>query len=240
MLELCDVEKRYGDVAAPVRAVDGVTLTVQRGRLVTLLGPSGSGKTTLLQMAAGLLAPDAGTVRFDAIDLARMSIRESEQYRLRTLGLVFQSAQLIPGASALDNAAMKLLLGGMSRRKARERARPWLDRLGLALRASHYPVQLSAGERQRVALARALAHHPQLVLADEPTGNLDSVAGRGVFELLAGIAHEHGVGALLVTHDATAVAVADDAYELRDGRLHPYDGSPRIGTAGRDAAGVRS
>lgn len=213
------VTKHYPSGVETVRAVDGVSLTVAAGEMVALYGPSGSGKTTLLEIAAALLPPDRGEVLFDGRDISRLSARESAAYRLRDVGLVFQAFHLIQGASALDNAAVKLLADGLSLRSARRHALPWLERVGLGAHAEHRPAQLSMGERQRVALARALVNEPRLLLADEPTGSLDSKRGHEVLELLRDITKERAIPALVATHDPRAAAFAGSIYTLRDGRL---------------------
>ncbi len=218
-LELVDLVKHYTSGGEPVRAVDGVSLTVAPGDFVALYGPSGSGKTTLLLLAAGLMAPDAGSVMFEGRDVSRLSAGESAVYRRREVGFVFQAFHLIAGASALDNAALKLLADGYSLAQARREARPWLARVGLAERELHTPAQLSMGERQRVAIARALVSEPRLLLTDEPTGNLDSNRSREVLALLRDISHERGIPGVLVTHDPQAVAFVDRVHTLRDGCL---------------------
>ncbi len=219
-LQLRNVVKHYRSVGETVRAVDGVSLVLTPGELVALYGPSGSGKSTLLQLTAGMLTPDSGSVVFDGRDIARLSNQESAAYRLHDVGLVFQSFHLIAGASALENAAVKLLADGFSMRDARRRARPWLERVGLGARAEHIPAQLSMGERQRVAIARALVNEPRLLLTDEPTGNLDSKRSREILELLREICDERQIPGLLVTHDPQAGALASNVYTLRDGRVH--------------------
>jgi putative ABC transport system ATP-binding protein len=219
MLELREVVKTYVSGDEQVRAADGISLFVRPGELVALYGPSGSGKTTLLLLAAGILRPDGGTVHFDGRDVAAMSEREAADYRLRDVGIVFQSFHLIPGATALDNATVKLLGRHAARREARRKAQPWLDRVGIGEKAARHPARLSAGERQRVAVARALANEPRLLLADEPSGNLDSESGRRVLALLAEICHSQGLAALLATHDPAAADFADRVLQLRDGRL---------------------
>jgi len=221
MLELRDVDKTYVSGDEHVRAVAGITLTVEAGELVALFGPSGSGKTTLLLLAAGILRPDSGEIRFEGRDIGAMSDREASAYRMHDVGIVFQSFHLIPGADALDNASVKLLGRGAARRDARRRALPWLDRVGVGSKAERHPSKLSAGERQRVALARALANEPRLLLADEPTGNLDSESGRRVLALLAEVCHEDGLAVVLATHDPAALDFADRALQLRDGELTP-------------------
>lgn len=219
-LELRDVVKHYPSGGGEtIRAVDGVSLVLSPGEFVAMYGPSGSGKTTLLLLAAALIAPETGHVLFDGRDLGGLSERESARYRLRDVGFVFQSFHLMPNTPALDNATIKLTAEGCRLSEARRRARPWLERLGLSARADHTPEQLSMGERQRVAIARALVNEPRLLLADEPTGNLDSKRGRETLELLGEICRERHIPGLLVTHDPAARELMDRAYTLRDGRL---------------------
>lgn len=221
-LELRGVVKHYPSGREPVHAVDGVSLTIAGGEFVALYGPSGSGKTTLLMLAVGLLAPDSGSVYFDGKDIGGLSERDSARYRRRDVGFIFQSFHLAGGATALDNVTTKLTGDGMTLREARRCARPWLDRVGLADRADHMPRELSMGERQRVAIARALANCPRLLLADEPTGNLDSRRTRETLALLRDLCHERQIPGLLVTHDSEAITFTDRVHTLRDGRL--YDG----------------
>ncbi len=218
-LELREVVKHYPAGGEVVRAVDGVSLSIAAGELVALYGPSGSGKTTLLLIAAALLAPDGGEVLFDGADISHLTAKESARYRRREVGFVFQSFHLLAGASALNNAAMKLLCDGYTLREARQMVRPWLERVGLRERIDQKASQLSMGERQRVAIARALAGEPRLLLADEPTGNLDSRRTREILELLRDLCHERGMPGVLVTHDPRAQQFVDRVYTLRDGRL---------------------
>ena len=218
-LELREVVKHYSSGVETVRAVDGVSLTVSGGEFVALYGPSGSGKTTLLLLAAALSVPDSGSVVFDGRALERLSEREGALYRRRDVGVVFQAFQLMARTSALDNATIKLTGSGCTLREGRRRALPWLERVGLGARAEHTPEQLSMGERQRVAIARALANEPRLLLADEPTGNLDSQRSREILALLRDICHEREIPALLVTHDLDATHFVDRVHTLRDGLL---------------------
>jgi putative ABC transport system ATP-binding protein len=219
-LEIREIVKHYrsGD-GEIVRAVDGVSLTISPGELVALYGPSGSGKTTLMLMVAAVLAPEAGEIRFGGRDISAFSERESARYRLREVGFVSQAFHLQRGANALDNATIKLTADGQTLRAARRHAYPWLERVGLSERVHHTPDQLSIGERQRVAIARALVNEPSLLLADEPTGSLDSKRSRQILELLRDICHEREIPALLVTHDPQAQAFVDRAHTLRDGTL---------------------
>nr|WP_246344589.1 ATP-binding cassette domain-containing protein [Conexibacter arvalis] len=200
-----------------VRAVDGVSLALAPGEVVALYGPSGAGKTTLLQLAAGLLAPDAGEVLFDGRPVPTSGERHD---RLRhEVSVILQATHLAPRESALDNASVRLLATGRSFREARRLARPWLERVGLEERADQPAGQLSMGERQRVAIARALASDPRLLLADEPTAALDSARSREILQLLVDVGHHHRIPVLLVTHDPAAVDVVDRAHTLRDGSL---------------------
>jgi putative ABC transport system ATP-binding protein len=217
-LELREIVKHFpgGEL---VRAVDGVSLEIEPGELVALYGPSGSGKTTLLSIAGAYMRPDAGEVRFAGRDLTALSTRERALYQRRDLGLVQQGYHLNAGASAIDNAAVKLLADRVSLEEARRRAIPWLERVGLGERLAYTPDRLSGGEGQRVALARALVNEPRLVLADEPTAHLDRRRSRDMLVLLAQIAHERSVAILVVTHDPEAAAVADRTHTLSDGKL---------------------
>jgi putative ABC transport system ATP-binding protein len=223
VLELRDLKKHYPAVGGePVRAVDGVSLTVAPGETVALYGPSGSGKTTLLLMVAMLLEPTAGTVLIGKRDISSLSEREASHFRLSELGFIRQSFDLLPGVSALDNATLKLL---KTRRwgQARREIAPLLERLGLGERLKHRSETLSMGERQRVMIARALSTKPRLLLADEPTGSLDTQRGREVLELLRGLCREQGVAAVIVSHDPMAAHYADRVLALRDGILSNYE-----------------
>ncbi|HKH78565.1 MAG TPA: ABC transporter ATP-binding protein [Solirubrobacteraceae bacterium] len=220
LLELDRVVKRYHSAGEEVCAVNGVSLTVAAGEIVALRGPSGSGKTTLLKLAATLLAPEQGTIRFRGVDLSSLSERDESDYLRRDVAYISQRDRLMPRVSALENASIKLVLGRVGRREAQAQALQWLERLGLLDRVGHTPEQLSGGERQRVAIAAALVGDPRLILADEPTGNLNSALSSETIALLAQIAHERGAGVLLVTHDSDAAQLADRGFTLRDGRLH--------------------
>jgi putative ABC transport system ATP-binding protein len=218
-LELGEVVKRYEGGGETVNAVDGVSLSVAPGEFVALYGPSGSGKTTLLMMAATIKRPDAGSITFGGRELASLTKRESARFRRETVGIVFQSFHLMQGASALDNASLKLFALNMRLGEAHDMARPWLERLGLGHRLNHKPSEMSMGERQRVSIARALANKPRLLLADEPTGNLDSRRSREVLGLLSEICAEENIPAVLVTHDPQATAFVTRVHTLRDGTL---------------------
>jgi putative ABC transport system ATP-binding protein len=219
LLELEGVVKHYYGASEEVRAVDGVDLTASPGEMLALYGPSGSGKTTLLLLIAGLLKAETGVIRYAGRDLNSLTEDQVSEYLLYEVGFIFQGFHLMPRVPAVDNVARKLLLQGVGMRTARARAIPWLERVGLGDRLYYTPEKLSGGERQRVAIARALTCEPSLILADEPTGNLDSTRSQEIIELLGAIAHERQAIVLLVTHDREAAAIADRSYTLRDGRL---------------------
>lgn len=221
--------KRYHGASEEVQAVEGVSLTVTPGEMVALFGPSGSGKTTLLLLVAALLRPDAGVIRYAGRDLTSLTDDQASQYLLREVGFIYQGFHLMPRVSVVENAARKLLLQDLGMRTAQARAIPWLERVGLGDRLQHTPETLSGGERQRVAIARALSCEPSLILADEPTGSLDSARSREVIELLRSVSHEQEAAVLLVTHDQEAAQIADRHFTLRDGRLtdeYPHGRDP--------------
>jgi len=219
MLEFRRVVKHYAIGNEVVRAVDGVSLEVDAGELVALYGPSGSGKSTLLGIAAAILAPDSGEVCVNGRDITRLSARAAADYRMRELGFIAQSIELLEGASVVTNAALKLYGMGMRVGPANRRVAKMLEAVGLGHRLKHRPHELSMGERQRVMIVRALSTEPRIVLADEPTGALDSERTIEVLELLRGVTSDRGIATLLVTHDPQAVAYADRQYTLRDGAL---------------------
>ncbi|HXN37956.1 MAG TPA: ABC transporter ATP-binding protein [Solirubrobacteraceae bacterium] len=222
MLELRDLVKHYPAVGGElVCAVDGVSLSVEGGELVALYGPSGSGKTTLLLMVATLLEPTSGIVSIAGRDVSSLSESEASRFRLSQLGFIRQNFDLLPGVSAIDNAVLKLLKT-VRWREAHRQITPLLERLGLGERLAHRAETLSMGERQRVMIARALSTEPSLLLADEPTGSLDSQRSHEVLGLLRELCRERGVAIVLVSHDPIAAAYADRVYALRDGRLSDY------------------
>jgi putative ABC transport system ATP-binding protein len=200
-----------------VRALDGVDIEIGAGEFVALEGPSGSGKTTLLQLLGALDRPSSGDVVFEGRDLARLPDHELAALRLQSFGFVFQQFNLIPTLTALENVEAKLAPTGVDDLEGR--AERMLEEVGLAERAHHLPAHLSGGEQQRVAIARALSVEPRVVLADEPTGNLDSTTGGEIVELLAGLAAEHGSTVIVATHDATLAGRAPRRLSMRDGRL---------------------
>lgn len=220
MLELHDVVKHYSDPSgASIRAIDGVSFTLEAGELVAVYGPSGSGKSTLLSLMAGLLRPDRGSVVFERRDISGLSRRDAARYRLRDVGLIAQSAWMVPGLTAADNASLKLI-ADLPNDRAKDHVAPLLERVGLSSRAGHPAAKLSVGERQRVAIVRALSNGPRVILADEPTGNLDTRRSEEILSLLSELCHERSVGALVATHDPQAAVAADRVYVLRDGCLH--------------------
>lgn len=227
MLELRDVAKHHKLGHVTVRALDGVTMTVERGQFIALYGPSGSGKTTLVDLIVGLrFEPDRGTVMVDGRDVAAMGRKEADDYRLHTLGIIGSHLILQPGATTVRAASVRLRMDDV--RNAEQRVRQLLVRLGLGDRLLHRVEQLSMGERQRVVIALALSTNPQLVLADEPTANLDTENTRLVLSLLRDLCREREVALLLATHDPDAAAFADQIVELRDGRLRPYVSGERM------------
>ena len=219
MLELRDLVKHYPAVGGEsVRAVDGVSLSVAPGEMVVLYGPSGSGKTTLLLMVAALLEPTGGSVLVNGRDISSLSEREASNFRLSEMGFVRQNFDLLPGVTAIDNAVLKLLKHTRWR-EAHSQIQPLLERLGLGERLQHRAETLSMGERQRVMIARALSSEPKLLLADEPTGSLDSQRSHEVLELLRELCRERQVAVVLVSHDPQAASFADRVLALRDGKL---------------------
>jgi len=235
MLELRDLAKHYPTIGGEtVRAVDGVSLRVAAGEMVALYGPSGSGKTTLLLMIATLLKPTSGSVLIGGRDIASFSEREASSFRLRELGFIRQNFDLLAGVTAIDNAVLKLLKT-VRWRQAHEQITPLLERLGLGARARHRAETLSMGERQRVMIARALSTNPRVLLADEPTGSLDTQRGREVLELLHELCSERGVAIVLVSHDPMAARFADRTVALRDGRLVSYQPDLAVAPKAQDA-----
>jgi putative ABC transport system ATP-binding protein len=218
VLELRAVSKTYQDGADEVHALREVDLTVEMGKMVAVMGPSGSGKSTLLTIAGALETPTAGEVLVAGRPLSAMSLDDRARLRRRVIGYVFQDFNLLPGLTAAENVALPLELDGRSAGKARAAGLCALEELGLADRSSRFPDQLSGGERQRVAIARAVVGDRRLLLADEPTGALDSANGEAVMRLIL-TACRGGVGAVVVTHDAQLAAWADRVVFIRDGRI---------------------
>jgi putative ABC transport system ATP-binding protein len=213
--EVRGAAKLFQRGSTTVRALDGVDLEIDAGEFVALEGPSGSGKTTLLQLLGALDRPSAGDIVFEGRDLAKLPDSQLAALRLRSFGFVFQQFNLIPTLTAVENVEVKLSPAGGDRAKALQ----MLAEVGLAERADHLPAHMSGGEQQRVAIARALSVDPRVVLADEPTGNLDTATGREIIDLLAGLAAEHGSTVIVATHDADLAARAPRRLAMRDGRL---------------------
>ena len=219
LLELQGIHHGYELGQRRVEVLRGVDLALDTGEITAVVGRSGSGKSTLLHLAGGLAAPDQGDVRLDGASLSTMNARARAIIRRRQVGFVFQAFHLLPGLDVVENVAMPLLLNGDSRASAAARARPLLAAVGLANRAQHLPSELSGGELQRAAIARALIANPRLVLADEPTGNLDSTTASEVMDLLLSRVREQGLTMMLVTHDPTIAARADRVLTMTDGVL---------------------
>jgi putative ABC transport system ATP-binding protein len=219
VIELRRVSKGFRRGGAVIHAVDTIDLTIEQGEFVAIEGPSGSGKTTLLQLLGTLDRPDEGEIFFEGRPLHTLGDRELAELRSGAFGFVFQQFNLIPTLTALENVEAALAPRGMRGPALRDRARGLLEEVGLAPRESHLPAHLSGGEQQRVAIARALANEPRVILADEPTGNLDSKTGADVIELLAGLAQRHGTTIVVATHDAGLAARAPRRVAMRDGRI---------------------
>lgn len=225
LLKARDLKKTFfrGDHA--VDALKGVSLDVGHGEFVSIMGPSGSGKSTLLHLIGGLDRPTAGSIQLQGQGIESYSDRELSEFRRRRLGFIFQFFNLLPTLSAIENVALPLLLDGKRLSEVEGKARALLERMGLGARLSHRPDQLSGGEMQRVAIARALVTDPLLILADEPTGNLDSKTGTAVLELLQKMAKEQGQTILMVTHDPRAASYGTRLIRFRDGVIES-DGAP--------------
>ena len=221
LYELRDVTREFRQGAEAVLAVNHVDLQVHAGEFLVVAGPSGSGKTTLLQLLGGLDRPTSGELRFEGRDLSRMSDADLTLLRLETFGFVFQQFNLIPTLTARENVEAALAPTGLTTMRRRSLAEVLLDSVGLADRATHLPSRLSGGEQQRVAIARALANEPQVLLADEPTGNLDVANGREVLSVLRDVVAEQGRAVILITHDPSIAQSATRQVRMRDGRIEP-------------------
>jgi len=217
MIRLVKASRSYG--TPPVTALDSVSLEIGRGEFVAITGPSGSGKSTLLNLLGGLDHPTSGEVVVDGVHLERADDRELTLYRRLKLGIVFQFFNLLPSMSVVENVELPLLLRGDDARAARVKALEMLDQVGMARRSSHFPHQLSGGEMQRAAIARGLVHGPSLLLADEPTGNLDSANASQVLEVITKIASRRTATVIMVTHSDSVAALADRRIRMKDGRV---------------------
>ena len=219
------LHKTYNVGGEEVKALDNVSLTVEKGDFIAICGPSGSGKSTLANVIGGLDQPDAGSVMVDGVDLAQAKDKQLSEYRNSRIGFVFQSFNLQAHESALENVIAPLVIGGVGRKKERhEKGIKALERVGLGDRAKHKPTQLSGGQRQRVAIARALVNDPQLIIADEPTGNLDSSRGADVMKELERLNAE-GITLIIITHDANVADRAKRVLDIRDGRISERAGA---------------
>jgi putative ABC transport system ATP-binding protein len=219
LLAAQDLQKIYDIGEARVTALAAVSFSVERGAFIALMGPSGCGKSTLLHLCGAMDRPTAGTIRLNDRDLASLNDDELTRVRREEVGFVFQFFNLLPTLTVIDNIALPCLLGGMAAGEAEARARTLAERVGIAHRLSHYPQQISGGEMQRAAIARALVHRPVLLVADEPTGNLDSENGANVMALLGELNAELGVTVLLATHAADVAAAARLVVRMKDGRI---------------------
>jgi putative ABC transport system ATP-binding protein len=218
MVQLTGVSKRYALGDTIVTALDNVSLTVMRGEYVAIMGTSGSGKSTLLQILGALDQPTEGTYELEGHDITALGDKEQARIRNRHFGFVFQAYNLFPELTALDNVELPLTYAGVHKKERRERARERLEQMGLSARERHLPAQMSGGEQQRVAIARALVTNPTLLLADEPTGNLNQEAGERIMELLSGL-HGNGTSLIVVTHDLAVGARAKRLITIRDGKM---------------------
>jgi len=217
MIQLREVSKTVTSGSSPLTILHPLTTEIPRGQFLAVVGPSGSGKSTLLGLIAGLDSPTSGSVLIDDVDITKLSEDALAKLRGEKIGFVFQFFHLIPSLTAYENVSVPMEIAGAA--DAGARARALLEEVGLTGRAHHYPSQLSGGEQQRVALARALANNPSIVLADEPTGNLDSTTGRHIMDLLRGVHASRGTTLVLVTHDAELARLADARIVLRDGKV---------------------
>ena len=219
MLDIVNIKKTYNTAAETITAVDDVTLDVQPGQIVVVRGPSGCGKYTLLLMAGGLLSPTSGTIHIDGVDPYSLGAGARASLRAAKLGYVFQQFHLIPYLTVLENVISPIMATGKA---SQQRAEELIETVGLTARINHLPNQLSTGERQRTAIARAMLHDPRLILADEPTGNLDEDNGRTVLNILRSIA-DHSRAVMMVTHDAAAENIADRVIRMSDGKIWDSD-----------------
>ena len=223
VVQLTAIDKSYRLGRVVVRALSEVSLDIAHGDFIALAGPSGSGKTTLLNLIGCIDKPDRGHVVIDGVDVTAVPLHRLSETRRDALGFVFQTFNLIPVLTAWENVEYPLLLRGIARRERRERVERWLDLVGIAAQAKQRPDQLSGGQRQRVAIARAMAGDPKLVIADEPTANLDSETGTRILDLLGDINAKTGCTFVFSTHDAALIARAERVIRIRDGRIAPHE-----------------
>ena len=214
-----DVVKQYGEGEAAVRALNGVSCEIFGGEYLSIMGPSGSGKSTLFNMIGGLDKPNQGSVYVNSVDIAQLTPRELAFLRCHTIGYIFQTFNLITVRTALENVTLPMLFAGISPEQAEEKGMKLLDTVGLGHRYHHRPSELSGGQQQRVAIARSLANDPAIILADEPTGNLDLKTGQEIIDLLRNLNTERGVTIISATHDHKMLDVSDRIFHIRDGKL---------------------
>ena len=215
MIQVNDIHKSYNSV----EVLKGISLTLEPHKLTTIVGASGAGKTTLLQIMASLEKPDKGTVIYDGVDITALKDKELSKFRNQTIGLVFQQHRLLPEFNILENVMMPALIAGISKRRASEQARKWLERLGLGHRLDHRPNELSGGECQRASVARAMINNPNIILADEPSGSLDSENRRQLHKIFFDLRDELGTTFAIVTHDESLTADSDAVIRMKDGLL---------------------
>ena len=218
-VETEDLAKYYTMGPAIIKALDGINLKIKRGEYVSVMGPSGSGKTTLFNMIGGLDRPTRGRVFIDEVDIAKLDAYELAWLRCRKIGYIFQTFNLIPVLTALENVMLPMIFAGVPREQRLKKATELLERVGLGDRLHHKPAELSGGQQQRVAIARALANDPAIILADEPTGNLDLVTGHRIIELMKELNREKNVTVITATHDLKMIDVSDRIVYLRDGKI---------------------
>lgn len=226
VVETEDLARHYQMGGTLVKALDGVNIKIQRGEYVSVVGPSGSGKTTLFNMVGGIDRPTNGKVYINEVDIAKLDAYELAWLRCRQIGYIFQTFNLIPVLTALENVALPMIFAGMEREERRKRAAELLSLVGLGDRLDHKPTELSAGQQQRVAIARALANDPAIVLADEPTGNLDLDTGREIIDLLRELNDERGVTIIAATHDLKMITKSTRIFWMRDGKVEKI-GTPK-------------
>lgn len=224
MIEIKNINKSYGNI----RVLNDVSLTVPDGEITAIVGPSGAGKTTLLQIAGSLEKADTGYVEYDGTVITRLKEKKLARFRNQNIGFVFQFHELLPEFSASENVALPAMIGGESRRKAMKRAEELLTMLGLGHRLRHKPGELSGGERQRAAIARALINNPKVIMADEPTGSLDSKNREEIQNLISSLCEERGHTFLMVTHDSSLASIAHRVVTMRDGRIEDIMTNERI------------
>jgi putative ABC transport system ATP-binding protein len=230
MIQMTNVSKSYGDQGT-VKALINLSLTVEQGERLAVMGPSGSGKSTLLNLICGLDEPTSGSIKLEGVELSSLDDDRRTRLRREKIGMIFQTFNLLPTLSALENVSLPLRLQGLRRHVSDERAAAMLERVGLKIREHHRPDELSGGERQRVAIARALIFRPPILLGDEPTGNLDSATGREILGLLDDLHREYNNTVLLVTHNDLAAAFCDRILTMRDGQFVKEERTGRAATA---------